>query len=351
MLKLKKPFNGASVCLQTKDQRAFIEDEAGRAKIDGSLTFQWYDLEKQGVDRTIPLPVSFEWEYDIADGLEDAERDAERDAYFYLLVSESEDMRGAWAYITRDTSFDVYNLKIGTEYFWCVQRNGKRSEVLSFETQPTCPRCLRIEKVSNMRDLGGYSVEGGKIRQGLLYRGGEMETHMCLTPLGAEEIKRLGIRTEIDMRGEAAGKVDYTTAECLGVKRVFVPSVPYHYLFAKEQRLPIKRFFNVLANKKNYPIYFHCWGGADRTGTFAFIIGAFLGMSYSDLILEYEFTSLSVWGTRTRNYWEFQEFIKLFFALPGETLKAKATAFLKEKAGLTDKQLLAIYDTLVEKDK
>lgn len=342
MLNLNFPHDDATISLQTATQKKFVDREKERAAMDGDLTFKWYDLEREGGDCTIPLPVSFVWE--------ETENLDKNDGWFYLLVSECPDMKSPWVYVTKENRYDVYNLKVGTTYYWCVQKNGKRSEQFTFRTLLTLPRCLKVEEISNVRDMGGYKVEEGTIRQGMVYRGGEFELHMSLSPQGMEELRRLKIRTELDMRGEATGKVDYTTAEAIGMTRVFVPSVPYGTVFEKKQRSALKDFFKVFAQPKNYPIYFHCWGGADRTGTFAFILGALLGMTYEDLIYEYEFTSLAVWGIRSRYYKEFQRFLELFMGLPGVTLRDKATIFLKSHVRLTDKQVNAIYDCMVEKN-
>ena len=41
---------------------------------------------------------------------------------------------------------------------------------------------------------------------------------------------------------------------------------------------------------KDEPVYFHCYAGADRTGTIALILEALLGMSQSDIDKDYELT-------------------------------------------------------------
>ncbi len=345
MIVLKYPREGATVSLQSETQRAFLADEPRRRAMDGGLTFRWYDLKREEKDSTQPLPVRFSWEERLQDGEE-----AAKGALYCLLVSESPDMTGAAAYMTEEGSLAVYNLKAATRYFWCVRKNGKQSAVFSFTTEAALPRCMWIEAISNVRDMGGYAVEGGRIRQGLLYRGGEFELHGHLTKQGAEALCRLGIRTELDMRGEAIGKVDFTAAEALGISRILVPCVPYTQVFKKENADSVRAFFEVLADPLHYPIYFHCWGGADRTGTFALILGAFLGMNETQLIDDYEFTSLSVWGTRTRNYGEFRCFWEALMALSGKTLRQKADTFLQDIAGLSFAQREAIYRTLVEPD-
>ena len=61
----------------------------------------------------------------------------------------------------------------------------------------------------------------------------------------------------------------------------------------------IKDIFDLLSEEKNYPVYFHCVWGADRTGTLAFLINGLLGVSYEDLVKDYEMTTFSHSGKRT----------------------------------------------------
>ena len=334
------PAKNAVVDLETDYQKRFARDEIKRQKLDGSRIFTCYDPELKGLDMTHPMPVVFSWE--------DTDLGQKEIGCSFLLVSEYEDLRDPWVYMTKDFSYSVYNLKVGTTYYWCVQKNGKRSEVASFQTAETLPRCLKIDGASNLRDIGGCVTPQGRIRQGLLYRGSEFELHMHLQPDGAEELKRLKIRTEIDLREEARDTVDFTVGELIGMRRAFLPIDAYASFFDREYRNSLKGIFKLLANPQNYPIYFHCWGGADRTGTLAFVIGALLGMPYEKLIYEYEFTSLSVFGIRTRNYSEFCAFIEKFMALEGDSLSDKAYAFLRKQVGVTDKQIASIKGILLD---
>lgn len=334
------PAKNAVVNLESDYQKRFACDEIKRQKIDGKLIFTCYDPELKGKDMTHPMPVVFSWE----------ETDSEQKEVgcSFLLVSEYEDLRDPWVYITKDFSYSVYNLKVGTPYYWCVQKNGKRSETMSFQTAETLPRCLKIDGASNIRDMGGRVTPFGRIRQGLLYRGSEFELHMHLQPSGADELKRLGIRTEIDLRGEARDKVDYTVGELIGMRRAYLPIEAYASFFDKAYRTSLKSIFKLLADPKSYPIYFHCWGGADRTGTLAFVIGALLGVKYEELVFEYEFTSISVFGIRTRNYSEFCDFLEKFMELDGDSLSDKAHVYLKKYAGVTDMQIASIKKILLD---
>ena len=40
-------------------------------------------------------------------------------------------------------------------------------------------------------------------------------------------------------------------------------------------------------------VYYHCFGGADRTGTVGFLLNGLLGVSYTDLVIDFELTSYS----------------------------------------------------------
>lgn len=335
-IRLLSPAEGETVSLYTDTQRTFRGEEERRASLDGTLTFKWYALEDTGVERSVPAPVRFVYE------------DGEEGNHYIVLVSEWEDLRDPHAVFTTEKEALLYNLKAGVRYYWCVQKDGVRSPVSSFVTALDLPRCVRIDGVSNVRDFGGYAVEGGRIRQGLLYRGSEFEIHTHPSPEGANELRALGIRTDLDLRGEAKGKVLYPTSALFGMKYVLLPTVPYGAVFAKEHKTNTRRFFMLLAKKSAYPIYFHCWGGADRTGTLAFLLGAFLGMRKEDLIYEYEFTSLSRWGTRTRNHPPFMAFVEAFEAYEGATYPEKATAFLRDGLGIPEETLARIKEIFIE---
>lgn len=343
MLQITHPKEGDTFSLLTDAHRRFIADEKNRAMASGNLTFHWYALVKEGTDNSAPAPVLFAWEAD--------EKTASSPGLYFLLVSEKQDLQDPIVSPCEAMELDLYNLKTGTEYFAAVQKEGERSPTVRFRTADEVPRCIYCEGLPNVRDMGGYRVNGGKIRQGLIYRGGETETHIHPTKEGFAALRQLGLRTEIDMRGEAVGKVHFTAMELLGVKRELLPQCPYEEMLAETNKDACRAFFSVLSDPASYPVYFHCWGGADRTGSFAYILGALLGMSRDDLIFDYEFTSLSVWGMRSRNYDKFQQMEEELLSFPGRTLTKKVEYFLVNRIGITARQIHAIRNILIEKEK
>ena len=349
MIYLLKPQNGACVSLATEHQKNFIKESEreARGELDADFKFDWSNVQP-GYDReerSHPQPVHFEWR----------DRPLERGhngrrIYTFLAISENADMSDPEVFCTSKSSYDVYNLKIGTRYFWRVQKNGRVSEVYSFTTENILPRFIYLGGISNVRDMGGYPLlGGGRIRSGIIYRGSEFENKMHITDDGVKELMRLKIRTDLDLRGEAERDIGSFTSSLLGIKRIFVPSEAYDGLFLPDERDELYTFFSNFANADNYPIYYHCRGGADRTGSYSFILGALFGMSYDDLIMEYELTSLSIWGTRLRKHKIFLKCLESFMALEGQTLREKAICFLRTNAGLSDEEINRICEIAVEK--
>ena len=62
-------------------------------------------------------------------------------------------------------------------------------------------------------------------------------------------------------------------------------------------------------------VFFHCAGGADRTGSLAFLIEALLGVSESDLSKDYELTTFGRVNTRLRNYRATEEETHILYEL------------------------------------
>jgi len=112
----------------------------------------------------------------------------------------------------------------------------------------------------NVRDIGGY-----KIKQGLIYRGSDLSTNYKITESGRDMfVNKLKIKTEVELRGERGdvGKSDVDSK----VLFKYLPYRPYMEIFEEKHRQGICDIMNFLSDEKNYPMYIHCLGGADRTG-------------------------------------------------------------------------------------
>jgi len=324
MVKLISPADGAVVSQQTERQTYF---RAHSRELAVSGQIDWQHLTHTGErDNSFPAPVVFAWEGEDSAAVQ---------------LSLDPDLREAVVIPGENGSARVQNLLLGRTYYWSVGD----SEVRSFTTEETAPRWIFAEGTTNVRDAGGWVTEDGrKIRQGLLFRGSEMDTHMSVTERGIRTLRdKLGIRTDLDLRGEAVGKV---TESPLGsdVRFILLPANAGEAFEENPQN--IREIFEVLADPDNYPVYYHCWGGADRTGLYGYMLGAVLGMREEDLILDYELTSLSVWGCRSRSSEGCPMLLKCF-APDCRPIGERITGFLLAQ-GVTMETMDAIRRILLE---
>ncbi len=228
----------------------------------------------------------------------------------------------------------------------------------TFETQPSPVRMLDIEGIRNVRDAGGWKTRRGSLRRGLLYRGSEMNERydhgLQLAPDGLNTMRRvMQIATDIDLRNpQEAGDL---TQSPLGddVRYLSCPVLGYLDAFRDEFVPALRTIFQSLAQPQSYPVYMHCWAGADRTGTVIAILKAALGVSYRDITRDYELSAFSIFGIRGRCNKEFkydEVFAYLEQNYPAENLEQSARTFLLQKVGLSLQELEQIYSILVCED-
>lgn len=315
MITLKKPFSGTKISLVTPEAAKFLASD--RSAVQGEK-IDWLNLEKrEKFDLSLPDGVTFEW---------DAPDEAQ------LMISETSDFANPLVYTAKNI-FTVYNLKCDTYYYWKVVCTNESSRVFGLITKNEFPRMIRLDGLTNVRDCGGYENLMGKVfRQGMIYRGSELNSHVTVTPEGLRAMREeLGIKTVLDLRGSHE-----ELKNVYGSDYVNIPAKAYgEYILDTETN---RKIFEFLADPDNYPVYLHCWGGADRTGTVAFLLGAVLWLPYEALLDDYEFTSLSLWGVRSRNSDVYNQLLSELANVPGTTLYDK-TANLMAHCGITHQTL------------
>lgn len=327
MIRLISPSENEKVCLQTAVQMNFASNSRDYAQSE----IDWRNLtQTTETDCTIPNSIRFVWEAEGAARLQIA---ASPDFAMPLWEQEA------------TGSAEVYNLLIGKRYYWRVICGEMCSAVRAFETESRSPRWIYVDGLTNVRDMGGWkTMDGRRMRQGLLYRGSEMDIHREITQEGIATMRDvLGIKTDLDVREEVVGK---RFESPLGADIAFelIPICAYGE-FVRDTA-PYPRLFEILADRDRYPIYFHCWGGADRTGSLACILEALCGVSDADQDLDYELTTLSVWGKRSSRGAEWRAFHDALASF-GTSRMQQARAFLRQ-AGVTDETMDRIVKILVE---
>lgn len=181
---------------------------------------------------------------------------------------------------------------------YSVEANG--TVTACGELKPTGALRMIDCKAPNVRDLGGWACDGGTIRYGKLFRGGDLYAGYK-DELRAVLCDQLGIRAELNLRG--ANEVT-ATSSVLGDDILYCrpAQIVWYQISDKTTWKEILRFvFDRI--KDNQPVYYHCSAGADRTGTVSCILEAILGVSSSDRDKDYELTSFAGDGyIRKRTY-------------------------------------------------
>ncbi|MBQ7897568.1 MAG: tyrosine-protein phosphatase [Clostridia bacterium] len=273
---------------------------------------------------------------------------------YTVTYATKPDFSDALSVNTADTSVSLYNLYKATDYYVKVTANlsdGTSFTALSsFKTTELGPRTIRLDGAYNVRDIGGYMTPNGRTMQGLIYRGGQLNGtynngtvyNIELTESGKYVAEKLlKIKTDMDHRSKSENSVGGITESPIpGAELKFIPTGAYNISGNPEN---YRKVFSALADINNYPIYFHCQGGADRTGTVAYLLNALLGVGETDLRRDYEFTSFSLYGWRaidSQSYIakEDYHFFDTLNSQKGDTLAEKTENWLLS-IGVTEEEI------------
>lgn len=229
-----------------------------------------------------------------------------------------------------DGYFPVYNLKLHTVYQYSFS-NGESDYVYIDEE---IVRNLYIDGVTNCRDIGGYKGKDGKYtNQGLIYRTSKLNvdegSDKVITDKGIDMmLNQLRVKTEIDLRlnnnNENGNIIDSPLGNNVNYINLPMESSGNIILLNKNK---FKDLFNILENKDNYPLFFHCSIGTDRTGCVAFILNVLLEVSYDDLYKDYLFSNFGNIGSlRTTNTLE--KYYTVLDGYSGDNYKEKMISYL-----------------------
>ena len=230
-----------------------------------------------------------------------------------------------------------YNLAPGVTHPFAVGERAGTLKPLDF---------LRYIQTNtwNVRDLGGWSCDGGTVKYGLLFRGGEPSTADYNVLVG-----ELGIKYDLNLRGSSEAT---WMKSPLGDDVYFVKADVYNwYSLANTNawRINLRCVFDAVVHGE--PVYFHCAAGADRTGTLACILEGLLGMSQSDIDKDYELTTFysgsdTDANARRRNEDEWKGLIAEINAKSGNTFRDKCVTFAAE-LGFTSAEINAYRKAMI----
>ncbi|MBR7032485.1 MAG: tyrosine-protein phosphatase [Clostridia bacterium] len=356
MIRLIFPEDGAQISVLSPAHREYIRRHMSgsldRGEFDESVTDFIAQPQNEifiaaRTNLTYPSAVFFRWSCDDPVRVND------------IRVSENPDMSGPET-VTIGRIFPVAgegdgsvfccavtNFKTGRDYFWqVVTEDGGKSEIRRLFVAPDVLRPIYLSGGSNVRDLGGWMTKHGRrVRQGLLYRGVEIESvegekdHNLTDEGRAALAHELAVRTDLDLREESLDG-DVRHGEWFGIRHIVAPLDTWCGILEEDGSARLKAVFDVLLDFENYPIYFHCYAGADRTGTLAAFLLFLLGVSYSDVKLDFGITTLSTCDHRN---WELHGYRERFLALLRERYPGAA-----DHAELMESHLLSLG---IEKDQ
>ena len=293
-------YNGGTIDLCPDGLRQYLE----LVSEDAQATFL-YENRYNWMDEQTPV---FSWS---DDGSE----------YYTVYFSDNAEFEDAVTLVSDDEEItDAGFFMPGKTYYWKVEGDSGFSEADIFLTLDMPIRIIEAEGVNNVRDIGGWKTGDGRtVKYGMLYRGGQLNGYAgmdAMTDKGKYVFdKILNIKSELDLR--RPGKDDGGQSECWwnAEDNYLKVSLPQYSCilpefegsesggskFKPESLEAINNIFKFLSDENNYPIYFHCNAGADRTGTLAFLINGLLGVSYEDLTRDFETTSFTYYGSRWRS--------------------------------------------------
>ena len=307
--------------------------------------------------------------------------DSGKNSRYTVYFADNKNFKNAYIVSTEKTSLagQVGIFIPGKTYYWfvCGNNTGKCSAVDSFTVVNTPVRYITAGHVINMRDLGGQvNADGDKVKYELVYRGAALDeytSHIDDTARGV--FHYLGMNSEIELRG---GQNHPSTGwDANNTNAHYIKGAMYQEILSldEEQKAQYKAVFEAMANADNYPFYFHCSAGADRTGTFAYLLYGLLGISYDEIRPEYELTSFSAIGLRPGNDYSqglsldethrqmlkqygdgtgnlqaaIQKFLTDFVGVSTETLESIKTIMLDQNAAPNEKPYTLTVDVLGKK--
>ena len=218
---------------------------------------------------------------------------------FSVIVASKQDLSDGFT-VNGSTAQQVsfYNAFVGDNYFKVLAtlNDGtvEASDVKVFKVTTQAPRNLKVGNLPNCRDTGGRTtVAGGKIKQGLIYRtsGNKFDNRSAPDTEAMNTLRDvLKVKTEINVADNTGYNISVSGTT---VKTAFMDygKTPYSNMSRNSQR--IRQVFEILGDENNYPVYYHCRIGTDRTGIVGICLGGLLGIPFNEVMQDYAFSNFA----------------------------------------------------------
>ena len=240
------------------------------------------------------LPVNLSWNYTAPSG--------KTVSNYSFISGQKEDLSDGYEITVTNKSVAYYNPYLGRNYYKLVANFSDSSKestsIRFFDVDTTYPRNLTIGGMTNCRDMGGRVLEdGGKMKQGLIYRtsGYKYDYSTTITEDGKKEmLQHLKVKTEVNVADGTNYNLKLSGTTVKDFKMDYSGG-SHHFSRNAES---VKNFFNLLGDSNNYPVYFHCRIGTDRTGLCAILLSGLLGVSLNEIYQDYLFSNFGKIGEK-----------------------------------------------------
>ncbi len=317
-------------------------------KLDDEISFQSFlkPFRRDGLRFDKAVPVKLELKYNNIPN-------DEMIFGYRVYVSKNADLSNARVLdFTTDEDILIDLLEVNTKYYYRVIALPTDYSIGGSFTTAQSPRILNIDGIYNVRDIGGWkTVSGDTIKQGLLYRGTELDGQVNslykLSDKGKNTMLNvLNIKFDMDLRHYSDNKLGI---DPLGntVVHKFYGAGMYAEIFTEKGKISTKNIFSDLAKPENYPMYVHCTHGADRAGTICYLLEALLGLSEADLEKEYELSTLYHSHISRDLLNELKTGLMMY---EGKTIQKKTENYLLS-IGVTEEEIQTIKNIFLEESK
>ena len=336
--------------IHTADQKAYLNFSKPYYEITGSDLNTFHATGASGYnglqkESWAPKKVKVSWEYGAPEG--------KTVSKFQIVFGQEEDLSDGYTVSgSKNESISFSNPYLGDNYFKIIANftdgTSEESDIKVFKVEDIAPRNLDVGGMPNCRDTGGrITYAGGRIRQGLIYR---TAGNSMMDSDSQEVLKnQLKVKTEINVADGKSYNVDLSGTK---VENCFMAygSVPYSNLARNSVR--VRQIMEILSNKDNYPVFYHCRIGTDRTGITAVMINGLIGVQFNDIIQDYGFSNFSPIDnqrypgkTPDDNGDDIKKYIDEILAMPGKNFQEQTYNALLA-IGCPAEQLNSIIDIM-----
>ena len=343
--------------IHTENQKSYLNFSKPYYSITGSDLNGFSATGASSLTKTswAPKAVTVNWDYTVPDD--------KTLTKFQLMYGQRSDLSDAYTVEgTTANTVSFVNPYLGDNYFKVVANFSDGTQEFSpikiFKVDTQAPRNLDVGNMPNCRDMGGRTTyAGGKIKQGLIYRtAGNKFDNRSNIDSDCENVlvNQLKVKTEINVANSDTNNVNLSGGKLVNAYMAY-GATPYSNLARNSVR--IRQVMDTLADVNNYPVFYHCRIGTDRTGITGVMINGLLGVPFNEVIQDYGFSNFSPIDnqrypgkTPDNNGDDIKKYIDEILAMPGTNFQEQTFNALLS-IGCEAEKLNTIIDIMTEGTK